>query len=316
MTRRLLRLAEDAGHDPRALCALADIDLAFAQDRDARIPYPVADRLMEATADLLGAAGLAPRLLGVVELDTYDAAGLLLLTSRTLFEGLVRAFAFQRLWGDGDRFHVEEREASVVVRFQHPGSSALAGAICAELALLETMGAVRMLVAPNARAERVSLCASRPTTPPDVLASFFGVEPIYDAAENELVLARTLADLPIHAPEEWLHHAAELQAHRAIGSLPTQASISDRVRALTGTGFEWISLTVHDAAKRLRMSPRTLQRKLQQEGTSFDRVVDEARRERVERALRGGASAKEAAFLVGFADASALTKARARWRRD
>lgn len=315
MTRRILELAASSGLAPAELARRAEVDLALVMDRDARVPCPTADRLMEEASRSLGADGLSVRLLGVVDAETYDAAGLLLLTSRTLHEGLTRAFSHQRLWGDGDRFGVDLDAERLTVRFTHQGPSDLAEAICAELALLETLGAAKALVSSDVVALRVTFRAHAPTTTPSLLTVMFGVEPTYGALENLLELPRAIADAPLRPPLDWLQHVVALQAERALGALPARATLSERVTALTGTGLEWVPLTVEAAASRLGMSTRTLQRRLGDEQTSFERVVDEARRARVDRLLRGGASLKEAAFLVGFADASALTRARARWRK-
>lgn len=64
------------------------------------------------------------------------------------------------------------------------------------------------------------------------------------------------------------------------------------------------------------MSPRTLQRKLAEEGTRFDKLIDGLRRDRAASMLRAGATRKETAFLLGFADPSALLRARSRWGID
>jgi AraC-like DNA-binding protein len=63
------------------------------------------------------------------------------------------------------------------------------------------------------------------------------------------------------------------------------------------------------------MTRRTLQRRLAAEGTSWSHVVDEARRARVRELELRGAAEKEITFLVGYADPSALIRARARWAR-
>jgi AraC-like DNA-binding protein len=71
---------------------------------------------------------------------------------------------------------------------------------------------------------------------------------------------------------------------------------------------------VRIVATQLRMSTRTLQRRLAEEGTSFRAVVDRARRVRAERLVADPKiSFTELAFQLGFADASAFTRAFRRW---
>jgi transcriptional regulator GlxA family with amidase domain len=67
------------------------------------------------------------------------------------------------------------------------------------------------------------------------------------------------------------------------------------------------------AAALLRLTARTLQRRLAFEGTSWSDLVDEARRAQVRELDLRATPDKEITFLVGFSDPSALARARARW---
>ena len=67
-------------------------------------------------------------------------------------------------------------------------------------------------------------------------------------------------------------------------------------------------------ARELSMSERTLQRRLEQESTSFHQLLDETRRALAERQLgRLHLSLAEAAYLLGFADQSSFFRACKRW---
>jgi len=71
---------------------------------------------------------------------------------------------------------------------------------------------------------------------------------------------------------------------------------------------------ISDVAQQLCLSARTLQRRLADAGHSFQSVVDEARR-RLATRMRGETvySLSEVAFMTGFADQSAFTRAFKRW---
>ena len=61
-------------------------------------------------------------------------------------------------------------------------------------------------------------------------------------------------------------------------------------------------------------SQRTLQRRLQEEGTSFQTLLDDTRRELAEQYLaQPGMSLLEIAYLLGFADPSNFFRAFRRW---
>jgi len=68
------------------------------------------------------------------------------------------------------------------------------------------------------------------------------------------------------------------------------------------------------AASRLAMSTRTLRRRLQEEGTTYQEVLDEVRCDLAKRYLAGDELAVGAvAFLLGFSEPSAFHRAFRRW---
>ncbi|PLS21287.1 helix-turn-helix domain-containing protein [Neptunicoccus cionae] len=86
-----------------------------------------------------------------------------------------------------------------------------------------------------------------------------------------------------------------------------------RVRSyLSRTGWEQANLT--GAAQFLNMTPRTLIRKLEADGTSFQRIKDDLRRDIAIRYLSaGGRSVETVAHEVGFSSAANFHRAFQRW---
>lgn len=322
MVARLPRALAALGFDPLAVLAPslrprgdAATALARACRPDARVSYDEVDALVEAAAAAAGAARLPLALLAAQELDTYDEAGLLFVAGPSWLEGLERALAFQRLWGDGERFALERRDGDVTIRFSHPGASPVARAVFAELALLELAASLALLVDPAA-APRAARLAHAPLDAPERLAALLRVAPTFSAGENALVVALERAASPVRPPPGMLEAAALARAERALAALPRASSTRERVRAICAQSLrDGEAVELPAAAARLRLSPRTLQRRLEAEGVVFAVVLDEARRARVEELLARGATRKEAALLAGFADPSGLARAVRRWAR-
>jgi AraC-like DNA-binding protein len=68
-------------------------------------------------------------------------------------------------------------------------------------------------------------------------------------------------------------------------------------------------------ARRFGSSPRTLQRRLGEEGTSFQEVLDQVRSEAAERYLADSSlSCAEVGYLLGFSEPAAFHRAFKRWR--
>ena len=92
-------------------------------------------------------------------------------------------------------------------------------------------------------------------------------------------------------------------------------SLAERVRNLL-----LVDLARHasseEVAARLRMSPRTLRRKLREEDASFREVLNQVRIELVEKHLEEMIlTLEEIAQGVGFSDVAGLKRAIARWTR-
>ena len=93
-----------------------------------------------------------------------------------------------------------------------------------------------------------------------------------------------------------------------------QARVSQRVRAIIIHKLPDGEPGRDEIAEKLCISERTLQRQLLSEGTTFQQLLDQTRRELAGRYLRQPKlSLAEAAYLLGFAEPSAFSRACKRW---
>ena len=72
--------------------------------------------------------------------------------------------------------------------------------------------------------------------------------------------------------------------------------------------------TIEDVADALHISSRTLQRRLQEEGSSFQRVLDDARHQLARHYLNNSVlELNEAAYLLGYEDGDSFVRAFRTW---
>jgi AraC-like DNA-binding protein len=113
----------------------------------------------------------------------------------------------------------------------------------------------------------------------------------------------TLAELHERFVGEYLEHL-------------DHAHTSDRTRNLIVRRLPDGEPRRDQIARELHMSERTLQRRLEEEATSFGKLLDDTRRELAELHLgRLDLSLAQAAYLLGFADQSSFFRACKRWFR-
>ncbi|MBO2448611.1 helix-turn-helix domain-containing protein [Actinomadura barringtoniae] len=88
----------------------------------------------------------------------------------------------------------------------------------------------------------------------------------------------------------------------------------DKVHAEIAAAFADGSPSLDRVARRLATSPRTFQRRLHQEGTTWSEEVERARQAEATRLLRGtGLNLDAIAARIGYSDLRALRRAVHRW---
>ena len=136
----------------------------------------------------------------------------------------------------------------------------------------------------------------------------------YGCPRNELVLDRALLVRPQLHAEPRLLAMLDRQLTGLLSELPENRSFQDVVRRCMMDELPEREPAVAAIATKLHMSPRTLQRRLQSEDTSFATVLSELRRNLALRYLRDDRIAiGEVGFLLGFLDVAAFQRAFKRW---
>ena len=151
-----------------------------------------------------------------------------------------------------------------------------------------------------------------PQSEPQRYREFFGVDVRFHRPESALHIARgtLLAPLPSHNDQVRRIAMDYLSRHHP----PPVASVAEQVRATVVEVMGVAPATLTHAARLLNVHPRTLQRQLAADGTTFEKILDTVRRDTARRLLSGSdPPLAEVASLVGLADQATLTRAARRW---
>jgi AraC-like DNA-binding protein len=151
---------------------------------------------------------------------------------------------------------------------------------------------------------------------PDDVAPYrawFEAPVVFGAGATQLVLPRAALAARLVTPDPAL--LAILA--RAAGELAQQAAadppMTQQVKRVLHDALRSDDAQVESAAKQLGLAVRSLQRRLKDEGTSFQAVREEVRRALAQRYLDDGLAIAEIAFLLGFSEPSAFVRAFKRW---
>lgn len=120
-------------------------------------------------------------------------------------------------------------------------------------------------------------------------------------------------DVPLPHADAVLAEILLNHAQERLASLPGPG-VGHRVQELIVAGLSTGEFSAKDVAKRLHLSTRTLQRRLEQGGLNFRELLDDTRRQLALRHLMDKhIGINEVAFLLGFTTPNAFHKAFKRW---
>lgn len=136
----------------------------------------------------------------------------------------------------------------------------------------------------------------------------------FNEPDTALAFSAHYLSRPIPHRNPYLHSAMLRQVNALLAKVQTRRRFSRKVRRLISQQMASERIDADSLAQQLHMSRQTLYRRLKKEGMSFQELVEHVRKDK---ALRYVASDRyalgEIAFLLGFSELSAFSRAFKRW---
>jgi AraC-like DNA-binding protein len=296
------------------LRAATGFDPAVAGDPDARISLQLEERLWLEAARRSGDDDIGLHAAEGLRPGAFDVIDYAIRTAPTLRASLQRLARYNRLEHDVAVFTIIDR--GPVTRIEH--AFRVAGAVQSRHSAEFTMAAVLVvsaqLLGQPVYARVVEFRHAAPSATGEHVR-VFGVRPRFGAAVNALEIDSALVDRPIPDADPALSRVIERHAEaRLLGQPEPAETTAVRVQRLLARDLPAGEVSLSEVAAALHMSPRSLQRRLGDEGTSFDAVLDELRRDLALRYLADPKIAiAEVAYLLGFSEPSSFHRAFKRW---
>ncbi|MEU7968141.1 AraC family transcriptional regulator ligand-binding domain-containing protein [Streptomyces sp. NPDC049097] len=143
--------------------------------------------------------------------------------------------------------------------------------------------------------------------------SYFGTQ-IREGQADAVTFSAEDASLPFLTEDEsmWDFFAPELR--RRLSEVEAFATTADRVRAALHERLPAGESSINTMAAQLMLSPRTLQRQLQAEGTSYQAVLSDTREKLARRYLADRSlPTSQVAYLLAYDDTNSFYRAFRRW---
>ncbi len=244
--------------------------------------------------------------------DDLGALGLAVKTAPTLGDALHRLVRYILVLSDTLEYELRDepwgRVFALTGRPHHRRGAALAN----ECALAAVASVVREVVGGDLAPRAVTFRHPAPATARRH-EEYFGCPVRFGSALDGIEVATDDLARPTRLGDEGLsaYLLARLDELRLRSA---ERSLVADVRAAVADALPDGQPSKSQVARRLGMSERTLHRRLAEHGESFQGLVTGARRAAAETLLRAGDhSVAEVAFLTGFSDQTAFTRAFKRW---
>jgi AraC-like DNA-binding protein len=298
----------------------ADLDVSrfalpadVADHDEAEVTATAAGELLEAVSEALGEPYLALRLIDELRFRRYGPAELVARASATVGEALARMARYAPLVLPRLEWTLVEGAAQSAWHQRVVGHPRGIGRVAHEYGLAYVLAQCRRESGLPTVPVRVWFAHARPR---DLgpLHRFFGTRDLdFGAEDSGFVVLRDALDAKLAAGDPRLLVTMEEIADAALRSHPRAQRFADLVAARIET------LLLGDAsmdavARALHMSARTLQRRLDAEGTGYSEVQDGVR-EKLARAWTSDATQTlgDIAYRLGFSDLATFSRAFKRW---
>lgn len=314
LARGLMELAVSKGARQSALVHRSGISPSDLADQDHRVPLAAYMALMRAAKALTGDEALALHYGETNDLARISVVGLIGYACETMLDAFAQLNRYGRLVvefdGPADRFKIAARAGGhwVVDTRQHANEfpelteSTFARMVC---------GPRRFGIGRLAKAVHVTHAA------PSYRAEYeriFQAPVVFEADWNALMIDPAWASHRIAQQPQYVFGVLSERADALLKSLEGSKTTRGRVEALLMPMLHTGQASIAAVAARLGVSRQTLYRRLKGEGVTFEAVLDGLRRRMALDYIRAKrVSLNETAYLVGFSEPAAFSRAFKRW---
>ncbi len=308
----LMQALDARGFDGRALAVRAGIDPAMLEDPNHRYPIAATTRLWGLAVEATGDPCFGLWASRFINPTTFHALGFAVFASRTLRDAFERFARHSRLVSDVAEIQLRRVGELEQVRFvllkgqPRPADEAIDATLCL---LVST---VRMLSGGKLNPVAVRLERPEPS-PSEPFRKLFRAPVLFGQPESVLEFAASDLDERLPAGNAELARQNDELVARYLARIERE-HVSSRLRSWLVEQLAGGEPTEEAAARVLGMSLRNLQRRLQEEGTTYRKALNSTREEIARTYLEGRrTSVTEIAFLLGFSDSNSFSRAFRRW---
>jgi AraC-like DNA-binding protein len=308
----ITRLVEMHGLEPDRFLEEVGLSPHVLRDIRARLPSNLTDIAFARASEQIADPAFALKAAHCWHPSNLGTMGYAWLSSRTLHTGLKRMERFSRIIGNRFSYRVTQEAEGVRFGYDHGRGDLEIGHAMTDFSLSILLGMCRT----NAGRQLTPIAVTlRRPQPVDARPwqDFFGCSIEFGADLDSFLLDEATANAPLPTANIPLANAFDAILTEQLGAT-FEDDIVSRCKAYFLRELTSGEPACQDVARALAVSLRSLQRRLAEQGVTYQGVLNETRHELARRYLDDPSiSITEITFLLGFSEQSAFTRAFRRW---
>ncbi|HEY6363708.1 MAG TPA: AraC family transcriptional regulator [Candidatus Binatia bacterium] len=312
-TTGLLEAIGSAGADPDQVLRAVELDRAVLSNAEGFIPCSTFARLLEEAARATGDPCFGLHFGERFNLKNIGPLTYVVLNSPTIAVADEHVARYLKLYNQAAKvfFTVDERRAYLQYVLQDLDIDVPRQEN--EYSMVIRLNTIRMMVGSQWAPLEVRFAH----TAPEQISEhqrIFRAPVLFGFPTNVFVIEREFLERQIPAADERLYEIMRRYLERILEEMPQEHEVLASVRRAVAEAMREGDPNLTRVAKKMAMSPRTLQRQLKEQGMEFKQLVDDTRRRFAQSYLKNRRNTlTEVAFLLGYSEASAFNRAFKRW---
>lgn len=311
----IVRAMEHYGIGRDAISGVHGIQLPEIADSGQHISPKLTEQLLDLALREIDDPAFPLKVAEYISPSTFGEFSIGLLTSSSLRNFLTRLAKYYPYIATTQKLRLVQGPDQVVLmsHFTEKSIAEDLRAIWAEVTLAFVFRFMRLMGRPDYNAAKVELTRKFLGQDVERYRDFFGVVPEFGAARNAMHLPQSGMDDHLANGGSEIAIEYEVRIAAKISEIE-DSNLPLRVHAFLVRELPRQILSKEIVASHFAMSPKTFQNRLGEAGTSYQRLLDQARRELAELYLPfPDITLAEVADLVGYSDASNFCRAYKRW---
>lgn len=312
---KYLRQAEHLGLDTERALQAAGIGAQDLADNGRRVPSEVHERLLAYLSEVSGDPLFGLHAARFVQPGSWSVLGYITMNCATLGEAMGRILPYEKLVGDMGTSHIEAAEDHVRLIWSCRHQAPEVRRHMVENVLASWLLYARWIANAQHSPREVWFEHAQPAaTNLTEYQQLFGCPVLFEQRCNALLVPLDYLTVPLRQADANLLRTLEEHALALMEELdddePLPHRVKNALRLLLKEGLP----RKERVAEKFDMTVRTLQRHLQQAGTSYQQILDELRQELAEHyLLHSDLAVQEIACYLGFTEARSFHRSFKAW---